>query len=389
MALAILFTAAPGGAGAAAAASADTAVVSTTGACLNLRAAPAVDAPILVCLPNHTPVELLPGAAEADGHAWAEVSSGGTHGWVAASFLRAAGGDAAPTAPNSLPAPPPGGMTVGLAGTTSLAALIAAQSFDVRSITAFDVDSQAFLSHIPGAPPHASSLTDASLRPDHVVLIRRTEIDAVTITAAGLQLPVAGVSAALPVPPPGGFTAGAAGTSDIATLIAGQPFPVVAAAAWQVSSQQWLAHIPGAPAVANSLDGALTPDTIVFLRRSTDADLTPPPSPPPATPAGTLERITYYFCERGTNPASWGDGGGFCGYMRNGEIVHPGAASCGREQFGRRFRIEGDPTGRTYTCTDTGGGVYGGHRDVWFFNSDDGYAWRGAVGEYATVIPID
>ncbi|MEX2032142.1 MAG: hypothetical protein WEA81_04685, partial [Dehalococcoidia bacterium] len=58
------------------------------------------------------------------------------------------------------------------------------------------------------------------------------------------------------------------------------------------------------------------------------------------------------------------------------------------EHFGSRFRIEGDPTERVYTCTDAGGAVGSGHRDVWFMGSDEGYRWRNQVGPYARVIPI-
>ncbi|NIR60396.1 MAG: hypothetical protein GWO02_13195, partial [Gammaproteobacteria bacterium] len=61
--------------------------------------------------------------------------------------------------------------------------------------------------------------------------------------------------------------------------------------------------------------------------------------------------------------------------MANGERVHEGAAACAAGKLGERFRIEGDPTARTYTCTDTGGSVLGDHRDIWFASSDEGYAW--------------
>ena len=95
--------------------------------------------------------------------------------------------------------------------------------------------------------------------------------------------------------------------------------------------------------------------------------------------------MTYYFCERGTDPAGWGDGGGFCGHFANGEPVHAGGAACASGFMGQQFRIVGDPTGRTYTCKDTGGAVVGQHRDVWFANSDEGYQWWLAVGSSATI----
>ena len=71
--------------------------------------------------------------------------------------------------------------------------------------------------------------------------------------------------------------------------------------------------------------------------------------------------------------------------MANGEVVHEGASSCAAAFMGQRFRILGDPTERTYTCKDTGGGVVGQHRDVWFQNSDDGYLWWLAVGSTALI----
>jgi 3D (Asp-Asp-Asp) domain-containing protein len=47
--------------------------------------------------------------------------------------------------------------------------------------------------------------------------------------------------------------------------------------------------------------------------------------------------------------------------------------------------IQGDPTGRVYTCNDTGPAVVGQHRDVWFESSDDGYLWWQAVGPVALI----
>ncbi|MEX1023081.1 MAG: hypothetical protein WD058_08020, partial [Dehalococcoidia bacterium] len=197
-----------------------------------------------------------------------------------------------------------------------------------------------------------------------------------------------------------------AGTNDLDALVAAQPFAVETVAAWSVPAQRWLTYVVGAPAAASSLEERyLSPETPVFLRRSQTApDPTPPvatPAPTPAptstpTPASapsagggvTIESITYYFCQRGENPAGWGDGGGYCGVMRSGLTVYAGAAACAPERLGQRFLIDGDPTGRTYTCEDTGGAVGSTHRDVWFHDSDEGYQWWLAVGGHAQVITL-
>ena len=71
--------------------------------------------------------------------------------------------------------------------------------------------------------------------------------------------------------------------------------------------------------------------------------------------------------------------------MANGEVVHEGAAACKPGLLGQRFRIEGDPTGRVYECTDTGGSVLNDHRDIWFMNSADGYEWWITVGDRAFI----
>jgi hypothetical protein len=71
--------------------------------------------------------------------------------------------------------------------------------------------------------------------------------------------------------------------------------------------------------------------------------------------------------------------------MRNGDVVHPGAAACDVAYLGQRFIIEGDPTGRTYVCADTGGGVHRQHRDIWFLSNSEGWAWQAAVGRTAVI----
>lgn len=106
------------------------------------------------------------------------------------------------------------------------------------------------------------------------------------------------------------------------------------------------------------------------------------PAPPADLVAGAQVEATvsYYYCQQGQEPRGIGDGGGFCGAMRNGEAVYPGAAACAHAYLGQHFRIVGDPLERVYTCADTGSAVHGQHRDIWFMNSDDGMYWQAAVG---------
>ena len=72
--------------------------------------------------------------------------------------------------------------------------------------------------------------------------------------------------------------------------------------------------------------------------------------------------------------------------MASGRVVYAGAAACGSAfPLGTRFRIYGDPTGRTYICEDTGLGpplwV-----DVFFWDEQEGWAWQVEVGSYGTII---
>ena len=75
--------------------------------------------------------------------------------------------------PTALPVPPPGGWTYGLACTSDLAALIAAQRFPVAGVWMFDVGAQRFLSHTVGMPEFVNTLDDSSLTPGSVVWMRR------------------------------------------------------------------------------------------------------------------------------------------------------------------------------------------------------------------------
>ena len=111
--------------------------------------------------------------------------------------------------------------------------------------------------------------------------------------------------------------------------------------------------------------------------------------PPPLT-SGTriLAEITFYYCEY-SDGTPGGDGGEFCELMRDGTVVYPGAAACHYNYLGQRFTIAGDPTGRVYTCNDTGSAIAGQHRDIWFMTSAEGWAWQKVVGPYAVIEILD
>lgn len=116
-----------------------------------------------------------------------------------------------------------------------------------------------------------------------------------------------------------------------------------------------------------------------------------PPAPPaPSEPAlvpgdRVTATVSFYYCEVGPKGRHQGDGGNFCGAMRDGSIVYPGAAACAYTYLGQRFRIIGDPIDRVYTCADTGSAVHGLHRDIWFMSSDDGWEWQLELGQSATI----
>ncbi len=134
--------------------------------------------------------------------------------------------------------------------------------------------------------------------------------------------------------------------------------------------------------------GRLEAAAAIEAEETATAALIAAPTPPATVPLAPGDRvpatISFYYCERGTQGLH-GDGGGFCGVMRDGTVVYDGAAACDRAYLGQQFRIEGDPLARVYRCADTGGAVHGQHRDVWFQNSDDGWDWIRAVGQRAVI----
>ncbi|MSQ35891.1 MAG: hypothetical protein EXR63_01925 [Dehalococcoidia bacterium] len=96
--------------------------------------------------------------------------------------------------------------------------------------------------------------------------------------------------------------------------------------------------------------------------------------------------VSFYYCEEsagGDFPRS--DGGAFCGLVRDGSRVRPGMAACDYAYLGQRFRIEGDPTARTYVCGDTGSAIHGLARDIWFMDNRTGWLWQHVVGTSAVI----
>lgn len=389
--------------------------VAADGDCLNMRQSPALTGALVTCLGDGEVVSLEPGTVTADGMRWQQVRTASSSGWVAARYLVTLAEGAAstgvpaapipapppsappPSAPVAFEVPPPGGLTLGLAGTSSPRAVAAAQTFPVAGVSAIDPATQRYLTFIPGAPALVNTLDDTTLRPDMVVMVRRqgdlAPADTRPLIQPGHVPGTVGSPRVLATPARDGLTLGVAGTNDVAALIQAQPFAVDVVMTMDVSSQSWLTYIPGAPEWVNTLNrSTLSPSTVVFIRRSATA-----PDPVRAAPAEVVKParvlqapITYYYCTQ-TSGGGAGDGGGFCGHMRNGEIVHRGASSCSSGNFGQRFRVVGDPNGLVYTCKDTGGGVSAEHRDIWFASSDEAFAWWNTVAPsgYATIEVIE
>jgi hypothetical protein len=365
-------------------AQATTGWVDTGGDCLRLRAAPGLTSADIVCLDHGAELTLLGPSEPKDGFTWVQVTAGSATGWVADFYITTNPDDVQvitelPT-PGGFVTPPAGGLTIGRAGTSDIPALVASQPFEVSSVWRFDIATQRMSQYSPTAPAFVNSIT--SLHPDDVLFIRR----AGTLSGVGIvpepSLTVAGTPRQLPTPPVHGMTWGIAGTTDPRFLVQAQDFTVASVWYFHVDSQRWLSYTPGLPDYVQSLkQGHLRTDGVVAIRRAPDA-----PKPPSSVDSTYFETsITYYYCVPGADPRSHGDGGGYCGTMANGQVVFEGAAACRPGLLGQRFRIEGDPTQRVYVCTDTGGSVLQDHRDIWFMNSDDGYAWWSALGDRAFI----
>ena len=364
------------------------AVVRADGDCLALRTEPTRSAASVSCLAEGTTVTALGEQRQADELTWELVAGDGRQGWVAALYLEAVGGEdngdttAPTTGARLLPVPPRGGLTLGIAGTSDVEALIAAQTFGVSSVWLYRIATQDYLRYIPDAPAMVNTLDSSSLTPESIVMLRRSgeRADQSAERPRAPDEAVRGTPNVLPSPPSEGLTVGISGTNDPVALADAQPFEVRMVAFLHVPTQLQLVYIPGAPAFVQSLArGVLEPDSVVWMRAGS---VPPAPGTTPTTSGTVVDgRLTYYYCNQGTIAVGIGDGGGWCGAMANGQIVYAGAAACARENLGQRFRILGDPLDRTYTCADTGSAVHGNHRDIWFDNSDDGLKWSQQVGE--------
>ncbi len=100
--------------------------------------------------------------------------------------------------------------------------------------------------------------------------------------------------------------------------------------------------------------------------------------------------LSFYYCKDVNNPRYLtGDGGDFCGIMRNGQKVYPGAAACAYRFLGQKFVIVNDPLKRVYECADTGNLVLGWHRDIWFNTNEEGWNWLRAVGTTGDIMVIE
>ncbi len=104
-----------------------------------------------------------------------------------------------------------------------------------------------------------------------------------------------------------------------------------------------------------------------------------------AAGARPVVSLSFYYCEEAPGDYAQGDGGGFCGKTRDGSVVRSGVAACDVAYLGQRFRIDGDPTGQSYVCADTGSAVHGLHRDIWFLDNRDGWNWQRKTGTVAMI----
>lgn len=119
---------------------------------------------------------------------------------------------------------------------------------------------------------------------------------------------------------------------------------------------------------------------------ATQAVVAAPSAAPALAPGDRVNAsLSFYYCEPGVKGLHPGDGGGFCGVMRDGSVVYAGAAACDYAYLGQQFRIVGDPLDRVYRCADTGSAVHGMHRDIWFYNSDEGWDWQHVVGQSVVI----
>ena len=126
--------------------------VSAQGDCLRFRSAPGFSGVVLHCVPDGSSLVNAGQQASADGLGWTLVRWGEVVGWVASQYLTEeavtpapAAAAPAPPVPNvvasrasaapPLREPPMGGLTVGLVSLVSPRAVVAAQPFEVASLS--------------------------------------------------------------------------------------------------------------------------------------------------------------------------------------------------------------------------------------------------------------
>ncbi len=178
------------------------------------------------------------------------------------------------TTAHALRTPAPGGLTVGIAGTTSLDQLIAAQPFRVASVMVFDLSTQRFMAFVSGAPSYVNSLaTSGALRPNSIVWMRRSFSDA----------PPAPAPAATPAAAP----ASAPASTPSATPAAS---PTASATASPTASA---AASPTASATASPTASATASPTASATAIPT-ATPAPASTPAPVRSSGGLLRHTTY-----------------------------------------------------------------------------------------------
>ncbi len=141
-------------------------------------------------------------------------------------------------------------------------------------------------------------------------------------------------------------------------------------------------------------------EATIFALRYQEPPAAPPApaaAPPPAAPvqSGSAEdgtyvgqhitagqvsgvNITFYDCLDQ----------GFCGTMYDGHRVYQGAAACSWNlPLGTQFKIQGDPTGRIYSCADRGL-LSNTWVDIFWYDPADGWAWQHVVGRYGTIVIV-
>jgi len=187
-------------------------------------------------------------------------------------------------------------------------------------------------------------------------------------------------------------------TSSVAGLVPGGDAPSTSVPVGQQALEASLVEVRPDLGLTRALAAARIASSRTTAASAAIAVATPPPAAE-AAPSDTVTpgepdlvagdvvtaTVSFYYCQLGGKGRHPGDGGNFCGIMRDGSVVYPGAAACAYKYLGQQFRIVGDPTGRIYRCADTGSAVHGVHRDIWFMSSDEGWEWQLEVGQIATI----